>query len=309
MEAKIIERHGLALIGMSCHVTLLDVQNRVTIQLAEKFLSRKSEILNTINPNVMYGLSTDPEHYNPETDQFEYFIGIEVSSVEALPEGMVHREIPKNQYVMFTFKGPSENAGQVHRYLYTQWLKDNNYRLSDLYNIEVYDERFKGPDSEHSLTDLYFPIIENDCDTIEIVTLEEKSFIGIPVTNVFQRFDSERMKEANQLFLDRKNEISGIMNDEEYVCPHYANDILFTYIYCMEVKEIKHIPKGMIGFSVPGQRYIKVRTKDQDPYALSKKYLKEHGLENNTRSLALEVFRFGEEQHFNHADIYIPILD
>lgn len=144
---------------------------------------------------------------------------------------------------------------------------------------------------------------------IEIVTLEAKNFIGVPVTNVFQRFDAERIKETNQLFLERRNEIKGIINEQEYVCPHFANDILFTYIYCMEVSEIKDIPKGMIGFGVPSQRYVKVRSTDQDPYAISKEYIKEHGLKNNTRSLALEVFRFGEEQHFNNADIYIPIVE
>jgi predicted transcriptional regulator YdeE len=143
---------------------------------------------------------------------------------------------------------------------------------------------------------------------IEIVTLEEKYFVGVPVTNVFQRFDPDRIKEANQIFLARKSEIKEIINEHEYVCPHFANDVLFTYIYCMEVTEIKDIPKGMIGFCVPSQRYVKVTSTDQDPYALIKSYLKENGLENNTRSLALEVFRFGEEQHFNNADIFVPIV-
>ncbi|MDQ6421767.1 GyrI-like domain-containing protein [Paenibacillus sp. LHD-117] len=146
-----------------------------------------------------------------------------------------------------------------------------------------------------------------DINQIEIVTLEAKHFVGVPVTNVFQRFDAERMKEANRIFMTRREEIKAILNEREYVCPHFANDILFTYIYCMEVVEIKEIPDDMIGFSIPSQRYVKLRSVDQDPYALSKAFLKEKKLENNIRSLALEVFRFGEEQHFNHADIFVPI--
>ena len=143
---------------------------------------------------------------------------------------------------------------------------------------------------------------------IEIVTLEEKHFVGVPVTNVFQRFVPESIQEANQAFLARKREIKGILNQHEYVCPHFANDVLFTYIYCMEVTRIEDVPKGMIGFSVPSQRYAKVRSIDQDPYAIIKTFLKENSVENNPRSLALEVFRFGEEQHFNNADIFVPIL-
>lgn len=143
---------------------------------------------------------------------------------------------------------------------------------------------------------------------VEIVTLEEKHFVGVPVTVAFQKHDPERIKEANQIFLTRKNEIKGIINEHEYVCPHFANDVLFTYIYCMEVSEISDIPSGMLGFNVSGQRYAKVRSTDQDPYALIKSYLQNNGLEYNTRSLALEVFRFGEHQSINNADIFVPMI-
>lgn len=143
---------------------------------------------------------------------------------------------------------------------------------------------------------------------VEIVIFEEKHFIGVPVTVAFQKHDPERIKEANQIFLTRKNEIKGIINEHEYVCPHFANDVLFTYIYCMEVSEISDIPDGMLGFNVPSQRYAKVSSTDQDPYKLIKSYLKAKGLENNTRSLALEVFRFGEHQNINNASIFVPLL-
>ncbi|MFF2093125.1 GyrI-like domain-containing protein [Paenibacillus sp. NPDC058174] len=143
---------------------------------------------------------------------------------------------------------------------------------------------------------------------IEIVTLEAKHFVGVPVTNVFKRFDKGSINEANRLFLERKIEIKRVLNEHQYVCPHFANDVLFTYIYCMEVENIEDIPKGMIGFTVDSQSYAKVRAVDQDPYVLIKTFLKENDLKNNTLALALEVFKFGEEQHFNNADIFVPIL-
>ncbi|HZG86696.1 GyrI-like domain-containing protein [Paenibacillus sp.] len=142
---------------------------------------------------------------------------------------------------------------------------------------------------------------------VEIVELEEKHFVGIAVTVSFQRHDPERIREASQLFYARRKEISGIVNEQQYVCPHFANDLLFTYIYSMEVSEVRDIPKGMIGFSIPSQKYAKVRTKDQDPYKLIKTYLRDNGFENNERSVALEIFKFGEDQHVNHADIFVPI--
>ena len=144
---------------------------------------------------------------------------------------------------------------------------------------------------------------------IEIITLEEKHFVGVAVTNAFQKISRESIKEANQIFLDRMSEIKGVLNPLEYVCPHFANDILFTYIYCLEVGRVENVPKGMVGFTVPSQRYAKIRSKDQDPYTLIHSFLKEKSMAKNLRSLALEVFRFGEEQHTNNADIYVPILE
>ncbi|WP_158301846.1 GyrI-like domain-containing protein [Paenibacillus mesophilus] len=161
MEGLIMYKPEMKLMGLATRVTLNDVQqNKTTLKLAAEFYERKSEIRNCTNEKKVFGISTDPADYHPETDSFEYFIGIEVEVApeEELPEGMVIRQIPENEYVVFTFKGSFENAGAVHAYLYSTWLKQHEYELADLYNIEVYDERNLGPESEESLTDLYFPI-------------------------------------------------------------------------------------------------------------------------------------------------------
>lgn len=159
MEAKIIQKHGMKLIGLACSVMLgqISEDKPTTFSLERTFVERKSEISSSSH-NLVYGVSTDPENYNPETDLYEYFIGVEVSDIEYIPEGMVVREIPANTYVKFSFKGTADKAGAVHAYLYSTWLKDSEYRLSGLYNIEVYDDRFKGPESEESVTDILFPV-------------------------------------------------------------------------------------------------------------------------------------------------------
>jgi AraC family transcriptional regulator len=159
MEALIVEKPMLRLIGMAVQVTLHDVQiNKTTLQLSSEFIQRKAEIMNGLNGRVMFGVSTDPDHYNPDTDPFEFFIGQEVSSDSDIPDGMVYRELPANTYVSFTFQGHYDNAGAVHQYLYTRWLGDSGYELAGLYNIEIYDERNHGPESEDSETDIWFPV-------------------------------------------------------------------------------------------------------------------------------------------------------
>jgi AraC family transcriptional regulator len=159
MEAIIMEKPAMKLVGLSTKVTLTDVlENRTTLKLASSFFERRAEIKNGVNQREALGLSTDPEGYNPDTDQFEYFIGVEVSSNDSIPKGMVYREIPASTYVLFTFKGPFENAGSVHNYLYSIWLKKSGYELAGPYNIEIYDERNRDPESDDSVTDICFPV-------------------------------------------------------------------------------------------------------------------------------------------------------
>ncbi|PWV94499.1 putative transcriptional regulator YdeE [Paenibacillus cellulosilyticus] len=160
MESRIVERKGMLLAGLAANVTLGDVESGLTIQLSEQFNTRRSEINNEINTREVFGLSTDPENYNPETDKFEFFIGVEVAAAEELPDGMVYREVQPSEYVVFSFEGAADNAGPVHHYLYSTWLNNSDYQLASSYNIEVYDERNKGPHAADSITDIYFPIVK-----------------------------------------------------------------------------------------------------------------------------------------------------
>jgi AraC family transcriptional regulator len=160
MKAKIIEKPKMTLIGLAIDVTLSQIQHesKPTQLLASNFMERKEEIVSCINDREVFGLSTDPENYNPDTDVFEYFIGMEVSSLKHIPSEMVYRSVPANKYVAFRFEGPADNAGAVNAYLYSTWLKENEYELCSPYNIEIYGDRFKGPESEESMTDILFPI-------------------------------------------------------------------------------------------------------------------------------------------------------
>jgi predicted transcriptional regulator YdeE/catechol 2,3-dioxygenase-like lactoylglutathione lyase family enzyme len=140
---------------------------------------------------------------------------------------------------------------------------------------------------------------------VEIVRLDEKCYVGVPVTSSFQNVVG--IGEARQIFMEKKNEIQNIVNKDLYACLHFANDVLFTYVYCMEVSAIGIVPQGMIGFTVPGNRYAKVRTKDTEPYAFINSYLSANRMEKDSSSLAIEIFKFGENEHYNNADILVPI--
>lgn len=143
-------------------------------------------------------------------------------------------------------------------------------------------------------------------DHVQIVRLEEKSFVGVAVTSPFQKVTG--VGEARQLFMEKTNEISNVMNAEQYVCLHFANEVVFTYIYSMEVSTLNTIPDGMFGFTVPSSGYAKVRSQRTDPYKLIHTYLRENGLESNLNLFVMEIFRFGHEESKYNGDVLVPIM-
>lgn len=76
-----------------------------------------------------------------------YLAGIEVEQTIEVPEGMYSYVIPAGQYIGMTHKGPLSKIGETFITL-IDWLALNNYDQYDIVCFEVYDERFKGEDSE-----------------------------------------------------------------------------------------------------------------------------------------------------------------
>lgn len=143
---------------------------------------------------------------------------------------------------------------------------------------------------------------------IKTVHLEEKKFVGFPVTSSFSFHDPNRIEEAKRQFLERKNEIRDVVNPEEYVCPHFASEVLFTYFYCMEVSALEDIPEGMIGFTIPARNYVTTRA-NADPYEVLHAYIKDNGIDHHPRALALEVYQFADPEWPGKVDVFVPIKE
>ncbi len=140
---------------------------------------------------------------------------------------------------------------------------------------------------------------------IEVVLLGERKYIGIAVTSPLKNVKG--IGEAQQFFMERKDEIQRKVDECTYVCVHFANEVLFTYIYCMEVTELQPIPEGMIGFEVPSNQYVKVHSNGEEPYGLIDTFLRDKGMESHSNSVSFEVFQFGKEESKYNAEILVPI--
>lgn len=135
---------------------------------------------------------------------------------------------------------------------------------------------------------------------VEIVHLQEKKFIGIPVTSSFQNHDPKRVEATKESFLNRKHEIKNVINSHEYVCPHFSSEVLFTYFFCMEVSSLEDIPEGMIGFTAPPHSYATTRTeKDKSILTLQTMDLKTIQGLLHSRFIDLKILNGQEKQMYS----------
>jgi predicted transcriptional regulator YdeE len=101
--------------------------------LNARFEERKHEIANRVNSSLQYAVSIDPPNYNDDADEFELMIGVEVDSLEHIPDGMESMELLSSTYASVV-KADDSTFGSLIR-----WINESDYELADSYSIEVHD--------------------------------------------------------------------------------------------------------------------------------------------------------------------------
>jgi predicted transcriptional regulator YdeE/DNA-binding transcriptional MerR regulator len=88
--------------------------------------------------------------------EFEYTCGLEITSENDLPEGMVIRHIPAGKYAVFTHVGALAGLKDTYNYIYQTWFPRSGNKPGPL-DFELYDQDFKdfAPDSRFYI---YVPI-------------------------------------------------------------------------------------------------------------------------------------------------------
>ncbi|MCB2290491.1 AraC family transcriptional regulator [Clostridium sp. CS001] len=117
-----------------------------------------------VNFPVEYGMA----HESGEDDTAKYMIGVEVSTLESLPTGLIARRFDTCEYAVFDTTLGMETSGDFWRHFYKTWLREqgleqpeavytkNKNIFSRLPSFEVYDANFK---DETSRIQIYAPIL------------------------------------------------------------------------------------------------------------------------------------------------------
>jgi len=124
-----------------------------------RLLAHQDKIRNTANTGRCFGLELYPPDFMKDK-RWYYMACMEVTSLTIpLPFHLVTRFIPASRYVKFTVTGPVTEIGSAFRYVYDEWLPQSGVKVASPYDLELYDDRFKGPENEQSQTDILLPVV------------------------------------------------------------------------------------------------------------------------------------------------------
>ncbi|MBO6515006.1 MAG: effector binding domain-containing protein [Bacteroidia bacterium] len=141
------------LVGFKMEMSLI---NNRTHELWKAFMTRRSEIVNAVLPNL-YSLQVySPDYFSSfvPTNRFTKWALTEVTSTDNLPEGMEAFLLEGGQYAVFDQKGHDKS---IFSYIYSKWVHHSNYRLDDRPHFEVLGEKYKN-DDPNSEEEIWIPV-------------------------------------------------------------------------------------------------------------------------------------------------------
>ena len=151
-DPKIIEKSEMILIGIvGCGVDVRDID---ISGLWQRFTEQEHQIKHVVG-EVGYELHIE-EDKQPRLHLC--LVGFEVSQIDDVPMEYLIKVIPPCKYARFTHTFREGDYGDAFVAAY-QWIENSEYKPAHAYDIQVYDERFKGPDDPESMIDILIPII------------------------------------------------------------------------------------------------------------------------------------------------------
>ena len=149
-----ITLEGFSIIGISVRTT--NKNNQAAQDLAklwgefyEKGLFDK--IPNKVS-NDIYSIYTD--YKSDFTDEYTTVIGMQVTSLDNIPAGLIGRQFPSGNFTRFVAKGPMPKA--IVDVWMDVWNRDKELNRMYSYDFELYGE--KSQNGEDSEVDIYIAV-------------------------------------------------------------------------------------------------------------------------------------------------------
>jgi len=125
-------------------------------KLWDEFMQRHEEIKLVKDPSKAYQVCVFDKS-NPSAEEYTFIAGMESSSLEQIPEGMMGHRVKAAEYAVFEHHGLLDKMHQTYEYIFGVWLAQQGLELAEADSLEVYDQRFK-PGQEDSMFEIWVPV-------------------------------------------------------------------------------------------------------------------------------------------------------
>jgi predicted transcriptional regulator YdeE len=90
--------------------------------------------------------------------RYYFMVGVEVTSIDDLPSGIVGKKVVPGAYARFDFAGRLDDLKDVFRYIYDEWLPNSAYAFDPLKGADLvrYPEAAK---DDVGRVEIYIPVV------------------------------------------------------------------------------------------------------------------------------------------------------
>ena len=148
-------------------ITFVGIEKRFTFDtiseipmLWMEFMPMEEKIRNQVKPTEAWDVSYDMD-YSVQPGEFTYFVGMEVSNTDNIPDGMIIHVAPALKYAKFTHYGSLDNISASYDYIYHIWFPQSGYGMGMGNELEFYGKKFN-PEGEDSEMNIFVPIKSAD---------------------------------------------------------------------------------------------------------------------------------------------------
>ena len=153
MVVQIISKAAFTVVGAKYRGK--NEHNEIPRLWDKEYLPRMAEIKHRSELNVSYGLMGN---YDPQSGEYDYVAGADVSDATDIPQGMVVWQVPTLTYAVYPCI--LLEIGAAWDYMYQTWLPNSSYQHAEGPEFEYYGVEFTtSTDPAKARMYLYVPII------------------------------------------------------------------------------------------------------------------------------------------------------
>ena len=154
MKPEIITRDKMLLVGLiETGQKVGDIDIKGLWNSFEKYMfeieNSSTELGYELHQDIPGGKNGAPRHC--------CLVAVEVSEIGAVPDECFVKVVPAGRYAVFTHQFKDGTYGQAFKMAY-DWLEDSDLSLAHQFDIQVFDENFKGAGDPDSRMEIYIPV-------------------------------------------------------------------------------------------------------------------------------------------------------